>query len=75
METTKQTKIQNIRNEMEKTHETIRRLSLELEHYESLLFEMENELRKSCDHNWVIDHQVFDIHSRSYICSKCGFTN
>jgi hypothetical protein len=72
MESAEQLKIQNLKDEMEKTREIINKWSLELENYECLLFEMENEMRKTCDHKWVIDEQEFDIHSRSYVCSRCG---
>lgn len=75
METTKtQNDIPLIENEIAITRNKIYKLNRQLSQQNLILFELEKEMFRLCEHKWVIDDSVFDSHSRAYKCLKCGLS-
>jgi len=63
--------IELLQDEITRTRDAIKELTYQLNQQGSILVELEREMFRACDHNWVIDDSVFDIHSRSFMCTKC----
>lgn len=64
--------VQILTNEINKIRGTVRELTFQLSHYNTIMSELENELRRVCDHDWVVDDTVFDMYDREYRCTKCN---
>ena len=64
--------MENLVEERKKLFQILRDLNLEVNHIKKQINENEEEIKKSCEHDLVID-RTYQAEHTEWICKKCGF--